>query len=480
MKISTIINIIGKLLIYLSLILLTPIFVALTDHNQSLVPFVLTFIITMLVGCVCVLTTKKVREITIKEGFLVVTLTWVAYAFFGALPYLFDGVFTSLTDAFFEAMSGFTTTGSTVMTNIEGASKAILYWRSLTQFLGGMGIIVLGIAILPEITTGTMELFKAEVPGPTKDRLFPKIKDTAKTLWLVYVILTVAEIILLKFGGISLYESVCHAFTTMATGGFSTRNLSIVGFNSAYIEWVMVFFMFMAGVNFTLHYHLLRGRIKPYFKSSEFRVYLGIFVLGTIFVSINIFSHIGTGILDTVRYASFQVISILTTTGYASHDFELWPAFSQVLLFLFMFLGAMAGSTGGGMKVVRIQLIIKQGFLQIKKLIHPQMVGHVKLGNRVVPYRILNVVSGFILLYLSSFVIGILIVSAFGIDFVTSFSSVAACLGNIGPGFGTVGAMDNFAHLPMVVKNVLSFLMLLGRLELYTVIVILSPAFWRD
>ena len=480
MKISTVINLLGNLLLYLALILVTPIIIALFDHNRSLFPFVTTLIITLSVACIFVFTTKKVEEITIKESFLVVTLTWVAYAFFGALPYLFDGVFNTLTDAFFEAMSGFTTTGSTVLANIEGASHAILFWRSLTQFLGGMGIIVLGIAVLPSITTGAMQLFSAEVPGPTNDRLFPKIKDTAKTLWFVYVFLTLSEIILLKIGGISLFESVCHSFTTMATGGFSTRNLSVLSFHSAYVEWVMTFFMFMAGVNFILHYHFLKGRIKPYFRSSEFRVYLGIFLLGTVFVSINIFSQVGTGIMDTVRYASFQVISILTTTGYASVDFELWPPFSQIILFLLMFVGAMAGSTGGGIKVVRLQLVMKQGFLQIKRLIHPQMVAHVKMGKRVVPYSILNACSGFILLYLSSFVIGILVISAFGIDFVTSFTAVAACIGNIGPGFGTVGAMDNFAHLPMVVKNILSFLMLLGRLELYTVIVLLMPSFWRD
>ncbi|MFC1478275.1 TrkH family potassium uptake protein [Candidatus Margulisiibacteriota bacterium] len=468
------------MLLYFSVILLTPVFVAQLDGNQSLLPFVYTFAITFLTAIILVLINKSQPGMTAREGFLIVTLTWLAYAFFGCLPYLFDGVFVTLTDAFFESMSGFTTTGSTVLTQIEGTSRAILFWRSLTQYLGGMGIIVLGIAILPEISLGAMQLFKAEVPGPTKDRLYPRIKDTAKTLWLVYSILTIAEIILLKIGGMSIFDSVNHAFTTMATGGFSTSNTSIAGYKSPFIEWVITFFMFMAGVNFTLHFHMLRGKITSYFKSSEFRIYLAIVLLGTLAVALNIHHRLGTGIITTIRLAGFQLVSILTTTGYASADFELWPPFCTVILFLAMFAGAMAGSTGGGIKIVRIQLVFKHAFLQIRKLIHPQLVSHIKSQGRVVPEGVMSTVAGFLQLYIGIFVFSVLVISACGIDFTTSLTAAAACLGNIGPGFGTVGAMDNYAHLPDLVKNLLSFLMLLGRLELYTVLAILLPAFWRD
>ncbi|MFH1429624.1 MAG: potassium transporter TrkG [Candidatus Margulisiibacteriota bacterium] len=480
MRISSVLYILGKMLLYFSVILLTPVFVAQLDGNHSLLPFIYTFAITFLTAVVLVMFFKSEPGMTAKEGFLIVTLTWLAYAFFGCLPYLFDGTLFTLTDAFFESMSGFTTTGSTVITQIEGTSKAILFWRSLTQYLGGMGIIVLGIAILPEISLGAMQLFKAEVPGPTADRLYPRIKDTAMTLWVVYSILTIAEAVLLKIGGMTLFDAVNHAFTTMATGGFSTSNTSIAGYKSPFIEWVITFFMFMAGVNFTLHFHMLHGKITSYFKSSEFRTYLAIVLIGTLAVALNIHHQIGSSIITTIRLAAFQLVSILTTTGYASTDFELWPPFCTVILFLAMFAGAMAGSTGGGIKIVRLQLIFKHSFLQIRKLIHPQLVSHIKSQGRVVPEGVMSTVAGFLQLYIGIFIFAILIICACGIDFTTSLTAAAACLGNIGPGFGTVGAMDNFAHLPALVKNILSFLMLLGRLELYTVLAILLPGFWRD
>lgn len=480
MRLSSVLHLLGKMLLYLALILLIPLIVTFFEDFRSWLSFAYSIIITGTLSVILMRLNQKPEKLSSREGFLIVTLAWCAYAFFGGLPYLFDGVFVTLTDAFFESMSGFTTTGSTVLTEIEGLSMGILFWRSLTQFLGGMGIIVLGLAILPEISLGAMQLFKAEVPGPTKDRLFPRMKDTAKMLWGVYILLAVVEVTMLMFCGFSLFDAINHAFTTMATGGFSTKNVSILGFGNPGAEWVMILFMFLAGVNFTLHYNFLRGRLGSYLKNGEFRAYFYIFAISTLLVAINIYPQVNMNVSGTIRTAAFQVISILTTTGYASLDFELWAPFSQVLLFLLMFVGAMAGSTGGGIKVVRILLYIKQILLQLRQLFHPNIVAHIKSGGKVVSENIMAAVAVFLMLYVAIFVLAILILSAFGIDFVTSLSAAASCLGNIGPGFGTVGAMDNYAHLPTFIKNLLSFLMLLGRLELYTIIVLFLPSFWKD
>ncbi len=376
-------------------------------------------------------------------------------------------------------MSGFTTTGSTILTDIEAMPPSLLLWRSLTQWLGGMGIIVLSLAILPMLGVGGMQLFKAEVPGPTADRLKPRIQDTAKLLWGVYALLTGIEIILLMAGGMSFFDGINHAFTTMATGGFSTRNASVGAYGSAYIEWVITLFMFLAGVNFSLHYLALRGRIGDFIRNEEFLFYSGLVMVGTILITLLNMGSTYPGFLDNLRFSAFQVVSIITTTGFATADYELWPVLCQYLLVFSMFIGGCAGSTGGGMKVARILLLFKHAQVQVFRLIHPRAVRLVKLGDRPVDKEVMQSILGFFALYLGVFVAASFIMAGVGMDLPSAGASVIATLSNIGPGLGSVGPVDNFAHVPAFGKLVLAFCMLLGRLELFTVLVLVFPSFWR-
>jgi trk system potassium uptake protein TrkH len=396
------------------------------------------------------------------------------------LPYLLTGVIPDFTDAYFECVSGFTTTGSSIFGTVEGLPKGVLFWRSLTQWFGGMGIIVLSIAILPFLGIGGMQLYKAETPSPVVDKLTPRISDTAKVLWKVYVLLTLVQIILLLFGGMSLFDAVCHAFTTMPTGGFSTKNASIAAYDSLYIEIVVTVFMILAGMNFALHYRLLRGDFRSVRKDPEIRVYLLIFGVLTFLVAANLYGRTYPSAPEALRYASFQVASILTTTGFATADFEQWPAFSQIVLLLCMFLGSMAGSTGGGIKTLRLLLLAKHAYLEVVRVIHPHAMTIVKLGPTPVSQSVLRSVWGFFILFMGIYVLATLIMSALGVDFMTAVSSVATCLGNVGPGLGAVGPTEHYGGLPVAGKWVLIACMLLGRLEIYTVLVFLMPRFWKD
>lgn len=414
-----------------------------------------------------------------REGFAVVTFGWLTFAVFGALPYLLSGAISSPLDALFETMSGFTTTGSTILADIESLPRSILFWRSLTHWLGGMGIIVLSLAILPMLGVGGMQLFQAEVPGPTADRLKPRIQDTAKLLWGVYVIFTVLETLLLMAGNMSFYDAICHSFATLATGGFSTRNASIAAYDSAYIDWVITLFMFLAGVNFSLHYYALKGRIGEYFRNEEFRFYLLITFSA---VAILMWMNQGTvydSVVDNLRYSAFQTASILTTTGFATADFELWPVLTQYILLFLMFIGGCAGSTGGGMKVARILLLLKHGTVQLYHLIHPRAIRLVKLGNNPVDQDVMQAILGFFALFMGVFVTASFLMAASGMDLISGAAAVIATLGNIGPGLGSIGPVDNFAHVSAFGKSVLIFCMLLGRLELFTVLVLFLPSFWR-
>ena len=414
-----------------------------------------------------------------REGFAIVTFGWTFFALFGALPFVFSGAIPSYLNAFFETMSGFTTTGSTILTDIEAMPPSLLLWRSLTQWLGGMGIIVLSLAILPMLGVGGMQLFKAEVPGPTTDRLKPRIQDTAKLLWGVYVLLTCVEILLLMAGGMSFFDGLNHAFTTMATGGFSTRNASVAAYNSAYIDWVITIFMFLAGVNFSLHYLALRGKIGDFIRNEEFLFYSSLVIVGTALITMLNIGGTYPGFLDNLRYSAFQVVSIITTTGFGTADYELWPVLCQYLLVFFMFIGGCAGSTGGGMKVARILLLFKHAQVQVYRLIHPRAVRLVKLGDRPVDKDVMQSILGFFALYLGVFVAASFVMAATGMDLDSAGGSVIATLSNIGPGLGSVGPVDNFAHVPATGKLVLAFCMLLGRLELFTVLVLVFPSFWR-
>ncbi|MDY0267917.1 TrkH family potassium uptake protein [Trichloromonas sp.] len=472
-------RILGALLLFLGGALLTPIPFSLYFADGAADAFLLSSSTSLAVGLLLFKGCRGGTEFSVREGFAIVTFGWLFYALFGALPFVLSGAIPSPLDAVFETMSGFTTTGSTILKVIEGLPESILFWRALTHWLGGMGIIVLSLAILPMLGVGGMQLFKAEVPGPTADRLKPRIQDTAKLLWGVYLLLTATQTLLLMLGGMNFYEALCHAFATLATGGFSTRNTSVAAYDSAYIDGIITLFMFLAGINFSLHYHALRGRPREFFRNEEFRLYLAI-TLGAI--AALVYFNQGTAyasLPENLRYSAFQVASILTTTGFGTADFELWPLPAQFLLVLLMFVGGCAGSTSGSVKVARILLLFKHVRNQLFKLIHPKAVRLVKLGETPVDRDVMQAILGFFALYLGIFVGASLLMTATGMDILSAATAVIATLGNIGPGLGSVGPMDNFAHVSSFGKGVLTCCMLLGRLELFTVLVLLFPSFWK-
>ena len=435
------------------------------------------------------------NAIRIREGFAIVALAWVVISLAGAVPLVLGDVVDGYTDAFFETVSGFTTTGATILggggnPGIEEVPRSFLFWRSLTHWLGGMGIIVLTLAILPILGVGGMQLFKAEVPGPSADKLTPRVRETARRLWMIYFGLTVAQVILL-LPVMDLFDAVNHAFATMATGGFSTRDASVGAFGSAYVDWVLTLFMILAGMNFALHFRLLRGQAVTVFRDTEFRVYLGVVVLGSLVMAGALWEPVrallpGTTdaqgyatLPEALRFGSFQTVSILTTTGFATADYEIWPPLAVGVIFLLFFVGGMAGSTGGGIKVVRQVLLFKNSFKEIKQLVHPQALLNVRLNGNVVPQDIMKNVLSFIVLYLALIGVGTLALALCGLDILTAFGGTISSVGNVGPAFGTLGPAENYAHIPVMGKWVLSFLMVAGRLEIFTMLIIFAPSFWR-
>ena len=413
-----------------------------------------------------------------REGYIIVTFTWIVISLFGCIPFVLSGTITDFTNAFFETISGFTTTGASILNDIESLPKGILFWRSMTHWIGGMGIIVLSIAILPVLGIGGMQLFVAEVPGPTPDKIHPRISHTAKRLWAIYVILTFVETGFLMFGGMDLFDAVCHAFGTMATGGFSTQNASVANY-SPYIQYVIILFMIFAGTNFTLHYFALHGQLKKVWKNEEFRYYIFAILIITLIVSIALIFTYGSGFEKGFRDSLFQVVSIITTTGFVTADYLLWPFFVWLIIFMLMFAGGCAGSTGGGIKMMRQLLLLKNSSVELKRLIHPNAIIPVRFNGKPVSQEIMFNILAFFLIYVMIFVFGSLFMSMLGLDFESAIGSVAATIGNIGPGIGSVGPVSNYSAIPAVGKWFLSFLMLLGRLELFTVLILLSPAFWK-
>jgi len=475
-----ILNIVGILTLFFGLTMIFPLFVGFYYQDQSVIPVLKSMGITVIAGLVfhILFRSAKAESISQREGMAIVAIGWTAVGLFGALPfYIGNGL--SFVDAFFESVSGFTTTGSSILTNIEALSKGLLFWRSFIQWLGGMGIIVLSVAILPFLGLGGMQLYKAEVPSPVPDKLKPRIRDTARILWKVYALISLAEVILLMLGGMDLYDSLCHTFTTMPTGGFSTQNASIAHFNSAYFDIIFIIFMILAGINFSLHYQMLKGKPLAFWRDSECRFFFGVVIILTAVVSFNIYGSVYEKIGQALRYGAFQVVSIVTTTGYATADYEKWPAMSQLILLLCMFLGASAGSTGGGVKCLRVMLCFKFCYKELFSIIHPHAVTHIKIGGKTVPEDVMRSILGFLALYIGIFALSSVLLAGLGVDLVTSFGAVAACLGNIGPGFGLVGPADNFAQIPYLGKWLLIWCMLLGRLEVFTVIIFLVPEFWR-
>jgi trk system potassium uptake protein TrkH len=477
--IKSVVHLLGLVSMFLAAAMLLPIPVSLYYGGSDYLAFLGSAVITLVLGFLLYKTTNVEESLRAKEGFAVVTFGWLILSFFGCLPFMLSGAIPSFTDAFYETISGFTTTGATILTDIESLPEGILFWRSLTHWIGGMGIIVLSLAILPFLGIGGMQLFKAEVPGPTADKLTPRITETAKILWGVYVLLTAIQTGLLMFGGMSLYEALCHAFGTMATGGYSTLNGSIGGYNSAYIEWVTIIFMFLAGANFAWHYRFLLGEFKIHLRHQEFLVYSTIIGIATIFITLDVYFNVSGDAMESLRDSLFQVISIVTTTGYGTADYEAWSTSSQFILFVLMFIGGCAGSTAGGMKVIRIHLLVKFMFSEITRLIHPHAIVSVRLGEAVIPREVITNILGYFVIFMSVFGLGVFAMTLVGMDIESAFGASIANLANIGPGLNMVGPTDNYAHVPALGKWILSAMMLMGRLDVFTVIILFSPSYWR-
>jgi len=441
--------------------------------------YVLSFTIVIASVMIFVSRNWETGKMSTKEGFLLVFAGWIISSFVGALPFFISGAIPSFGDAFFETASGFTTTGATILTSIESIPSSMLFWRSITHWLGGMGIVVLTVAILPVLGVGGLQLLKAEAPGPTVDKITPRIRETAKVLWLIYLGMTVAQTILLRFGGMSYFDALTHTFGTLATGGFSPRNDSVGAYKSAYIDGIITVFMILAGINFTIHYRLLIGKTKNILRNTELITYLSILAVATMVMTINLYEKTYSTISESFRYASFQVASIMTTTGFATADFEKWPAFSQGILFLLMFFGACSGSTGGGIKVIRLVTLFKLALNEMKYLLHPRAVLPLWIDGKVIKKDMVYSIAAFVFLYISMLLLTTLVCASSGIDLTTSFTASLATVGNIGPGFGSIGPTENYAFFADYVKWFLSFAMIVGRLEVYTVLIIFTKSFWK-
>ena len=441
--------------------------------------FLLTILIMLLIGVVLRGIKPLTKNIYARDGFAIVSLGWLAMSVLGALPYLFSGAIPSAVDALFESVSGFTTTGSSILKQIEGLPKGILFWRSFTHWIGGMGVLVLTLAVLPSANGSTLHIMKAESPGPNPEKLVPKMGQTAKILYTIYIALTAMQVVLLLIAGIPLYDSFIHAFGTAGTGGFSNRNLSIGAYGNVYAEVIITVFMLLFGTNFALYYQSLKGNLKSALKDDEFRFYLGTVLAAIIMITIDINGTVYNSIGESIRYSAFQVSSIITTTGYSTTDFNLWPVFSKAILLMLMFVGASAGSTGGGIKCIRILVILKMAKREVSKVIHPRSVYTVKIGGKALSEEGLSGIATYFFISIFIFVMSALVVSLDGKDMVTSFTAVATTISNVGPGLGMIGPMGSFADFSVLSKIVCSFCMLVGRLEIFPVLILFSPIFWK-
>ncbi len=480
MNYRSVIKVLSFLLLVTSACLVLPALVSLAYGESDWPYFLAATGVGVLIGGGALLVLKDAPDLHIREGFAVVAFGWIIVGLLGALPFWLSGQIPSFTDAAFESISGFTTTGASILPDIESRSHGTLFWRAMTHWLGGMGIVLLALAILPLLGVGGMQLFRAEVPGPVAERLTPRIRETAKILWGVYVLLTVAEVLALLLAGMGVFDAVCHSFATMATGGFSNHNNSVGGYASPAVEWVLIVFMFLAGANFSLHFLALKGKWKVYFRDEEFKFYSTIILISSglimlTLMTINFYSHWG----ESLRQSLFQVVSILTTTGFGTADYLLWPPFSHALLLFLMAVGGCAGSTGGGIKVMRVLILLKHAKLELRKMLHPRGVFTLWFNNRALSSNLQTNVLGFFLLFMMVYVGGVLILTLGGRDLLTSVGATAATLGNIGPGLGLVGPASNYADLLDWEKWLLIIFMVIGRLELFTVLVLFLPGAWR-
>ncbi|MBR6807700.1 MAG: TrkH family potassium uptake protein [Clostridia bacterium] len=478
MNYKMVVSMTGLILRLEAALLVLPTVIALIYRESTIVSFLITIGITLGIGIVIKLLCKTDNSIVYaKDGFVIVTLSWLCLSAFGALPFFISGEIPSYVDAFFETVSGFTTTGASILKDVEVLSKSIQFWRSFTHWIGGMGIIVLVMAIFPTSSGRSMHIMRAEMPGPIVGKLVPRVKNTAKILYLIYIALTLMQIVLLTLGDMNLVESIVHSFGTAGTGGFGIMSDSI-GSYSAYSQWVIAIFMLIFGINFNLFYLILIGRVKNVLKSEELHAYIGIVVFSIAAICMNVY-HMYSGFSEALRHTTFQVSSIMTTTGFATTDFNTWPSFSKAILLVLMFIGGCAGSTAGGLKVSRIVLIIKIIANNIRKVLNPRAVGSVRFEGKMLDETTRRGISNYLSLYFVLFFLMFLVVSLDRFDFETNFSAVAACFNNIGPGFSVVGPTGSFADYSVLSKFTLSAAMLLGRLELYPLLIMFLPTTWR-
>ncbi len=471
----------GRIILIIGISMLSSVFCSLYYRESTVIPFLLAAGVTIATGLLLVLTAEK-KPIHYREGFVVVSLGWILASFFGCFPYIFTGCLPSFADAFFETVSGFTTTGATVIGDIEIIPKGLLFWRSLTQWLGGMGIIVLFVAIISGIGAQANHLFRSELPGPVANKISPRIKETAKKLWITYIVLSIACALSLYIFGMDIFDSLCHTFATTATGGFSTRNASIGYYDSPLIQWTLIFFMFISGINFALHYLSFRQRsLMVYLRNREFLFYSAIVLLSGLLVALSL-GMPGSELSgeSKVRTAFFQVVSIMTTTGYSSADYALWPNMALGIIFMTMFIGGCAGSTSGNITPGRYLILLHRSVIELKRIIHPKAVITLRFNDRVINDNLLINVLQFFFLYAMLLALGTIGLCCLDIELFTSISAAVSCLGNIGPGLGLVGPTGNYSFISAGGKYLLSLLMLIGRLEIYPVLLLLLPDFWRE
>lgn len=469
--------IMGRILLVEAVLMLLPLMAAVV-YRESLFPFLIPMALLACLGLLLGAKKPKQNALYAREGLAVVALTWIFMSFFGGLPFVFSGDIPSFVDAFFETVSGFTTTGSTILEDVEVLTRSGLFWRSFTHWVGGMGVLVFVMAVLPMTDGHGMHLMRAEVPGPTVGKLVSRMGDTAKILYGIYLAMTALEMLFLLGGGMSFFDACIHAFGTAGTGGFSSRGLSVGAYQSAYFDVVIGIFMLLFGVNFNLYYFLLIRRFRDVVRSEELRAYLLVVAAAVGCIALDIY-HLYGSAADSLRHAFFQVASIITTTGYGTVDFNLWPTFSKSILVVLMFVGACAGSTGGGIKVSRILILLKASFSEMKKMLHPNAVSTVRLEGKPVAEKTVRGAQIYLSVYLAVFVSSLLLLSLNGFDPVTTFTALAACINNIGPGLEVVGPMGNFAAFSPLSKLLLSFDMLVGRLEIFPMLLLFAPSNWK-
>lgn len=481
MQVKSVLRILGVLWMILGLFMSLVLPVIYYYQSNDLYPMLYGIGLSFGLGLLAFLIGRKATvHINKRTGYLTVAIGWISMAFMCMLPFVFSGYFPTISGAFFESMSGLTTTGASVLTDIEGVSKGILFWRSLIQWIGGMGIIVLTVALFPLLGIGGFELFIAEVPGPTSDKIHPKTRDTARTLWIVYLALTMLLFLALYLAGMSGYDALNHALTAMATGGFSTKNASIAAFEQPIIHYILIGGMFIAGTNFTLLYYAFRGRFRKIWQSDEFKTYV-IFIFGfTFLVSLFVYRLTERTYEESFRDSLFQITSVITTTGFITADYTSWSTALTMFFFILLFIGGCAGSTAGGIKIIRHLVFIKNSVLEFKRILHPRALIRIKIDKQMVAPRLLTHILVFLLLYLLSFLFGSVLVAFLGLDFDSAVGATITCLSNVGPGIGHVGPVYNFGAVPDLAKWVLSLLMLIGRLELFTILILFTPYFWKN